>query len=62
MLDILTNTLALIFVLGVMIFVHEFGHFATAKYFGIRVDVFGFDRGERADLDDGVDRVAKSGD
>ena len=40
MFDILTNILALLFVLGVMIFVHEFGHFATAKYFGVRVDVF----------------------
>ena len=47
MLDILTNTLALIFVLGVMIFVHEFGHFATAKFFGIRVDVFALGFGPR---------------
>lgn len=47
MFDILTNTLALIFVLGVMIFVHEFGHFATAKFFGIRVDVFALGFGPR---------------
>ena len=44
---ILTNILALLFVLGVMIFVHEFGHFATAKYFGVRVDVFALGFGPR---------------
>jgi regulator of sigma E protease len=32
--------LAAIFVLGVLIFVHETGHFLTAKLFGIRVDRF----------------------
>lgn len=47
MFDILTNILALVFVLGVMIFVHEFGHFATAKYFGVRVDVFALGFGPR---------------
>ncbi len=29
-----------IIVLGLLIFVHELGHFATAKFFGIRVDEF----------------------
>lgn len=47
MLDILINTLALFFVLGAMIFVHELGHFATAKFFGIRVDVFALGFGPR---------------
>ncbi len=47
MFDILTNVLALIFVLGIMIFVHEFGHFATAKFFGVRVDVFALGFGPR---------------
>ena len=42
-----TNILALVFVLGVMIFVHEFGHFATAKFFKIRVEVFAFGFGPR---------------
>ena len=55
MLDILTNILALLFVLGVMIFVHEFGHFAAAKAVGVRVvrfsiglppKIFGIQRGE----------------
>ena len=29
-------------VLGVLIFIHELGHFATAKWFGIKVEEFGF--------------------
>lgn len=28
-------------ILGVLVFVHELGHFAVAKFFGIRVDEFG---------------------
>jgi len=28
-------------VLGVIVFVHELGHFTTAKYFGVKVDEFG---------------------
>ena len=32
--------LAIVFVLGVMIFVHELGHFFGAKIFGIRVERF----------------------
>lgn len=36
----------LIVLLGVLIFVHELGHFSVAKYFGVRVEVFslGFGR------------------
>ena len=34
--------LLIIPVLGFLIFVHELGHFATAKWFGIRVTEFGF--------------------
>lgn len=45
--DIGSTLLAFIFVLGVMIFVHELGHFAVAKYFGIRVDVFSLGFGPR---------------
>ena len=50
-----TSLIAFVFVLGVMIFVHEFGHYAVAKFLGIRVEVFslgfgprilGFTRGE----------------
>ena len=45
--DILTNTVALVVVLGLMIFFHEFGHFITAKAFGIRVFIFSFGFGPR---------------
>lgn len=41
------NILALLFVLGVMIFVHELGHFLTAKFYGIRVEVFALGFGPR---------------
>ena len=45
--DFGTTLLAFIFVLGVMIFVHELGHCAVAKYLGIRVDVFSLGFGPR---------------
>jgi regulator of sigma E protease len=45
--DFMTNTGSLILVLGVVIFVHEFGHFITAKLFGMRVFVFSFGFGKR---------------
>jgi regulator of sigma E protease len=41
------NLLAFLFVLGVLIFVHEFGHYAVAKLFGIRVEVFSLGFGPR---------------
>ena len=34
------SILAFVFVLGVMIFVHELGHFITAKWIGVKVHVF----------------------
>ncbi len=34
-------------VLGVMILVHEFGHFAAAKLLGVRVEVFSIGFGKR---------------
>ena len=36
----MTTFLATIIVLGVLIFVHEFGHFLLAKLLGVRVEVF----------------------
>jgi regulator of sigma E protease len=41
------NAWAFVLVLGVIIFVHEFGHFITAKAFGIRVFIFSFGFGKR---------------
>lgn len=45
--DIGRSILAFIFVLGVMIFVHELGHYLMAKLLGIRVDVFSLGFGPR---------------
>ena len=45
--EILTNAAAFVVVLGLMIFFHEFGHFTTAKAFGMRVFVFSFGFGKR---------------
>ncbi len=43
----LINLIVVIFVLGVMILVHEFGHFAAAKSLGVRVEVFSIGFGRR---------------
>ncbi|MGI8788299.1 MAG: RIP metalloprotease RseP [Pyrinomonadaceae bacterium] len=40
--DIIIVILAVIFVLGIAINIHEFGHFAVAKLLGIRVDAYSF--------------------
>ncbi|CAN5794740.1 RIP metalloprotease RseP [soil metagenome] len=40
--DILLVILAVIFVLGVAINIHEFGHFIVAKLFGMRVEAYSF--------------------
>lgn len=42
MYDILLVVFAVIFVLGVAINIHEFGHFIVAKLFGMRVDAYSF--------------------
>ncbi len=43
----LISVLAMAAVLGVMILIHEFGHYAAAKYFGVRVEVFSIGFGTR---------------
>lgn len=40
--DILLAILAILFVLGVAINIHEFGHFMVAKFFGMRVEAYSF--------------------
>src|SRR5580765_1017618 len=40
--DILIAVLAILFVLGVAINIHEFGHFMIAKLFGMRVEAYSF--------------------
>jgi regulator of sigma E protease len=45
--SLLGTILAFIIVFGILVFVHEFGHFFMAKLVGIRVDVFSFGYGKR---------------
>src|ERR1700758_514909 len=45
--NFLTAVISVAFVLGVMILVHEFGHYAVAKLCGVRVDVFSLGFGKR---------------
>ncbi len=45
--DILISLVSVAFVLGIMIIVHEFGHFAAAKLFGVRVEIFSVGFGKR---------------
>ncbi len=45
--DYLSNTLAFIFALGVIIFVHELGHLLAAKLFGVRAVTFSLGFGKR---------------
>src|SRR5947209_14055956 len=42
-----TAVLAMIIVLGFMILIHEFGHYAAAKFFKVRVEVFSIGFGTR---------------
>lgn len=43
----LENTLAFVFVLGVLVLIHELGHHLAARYFGIRVESFSIGFGPR---------------
>src|SRR3954452_15614446 len=45
--DFLISIVSVAFVLGIMILVHEFGHYAAAKFFGVRVEVFSIGFGKR---------------
>ncbi|HEX8871350.1 MAG TPA: site-2 protease family protein, partial [Candidatus Acidoferrum sp.] len=45
--DILDRLVGFILVLGVLILVHEWGHFIIARLFGVRVDVFSIGFGPR---------------
>jgi regulator of sigma E protease len=47
LLSILHTIFVMGIVLGFMILIHEFGHFAAAKYFGVRVEVFSIGFGKR---------------
>jgi regulator of sigma E protease len=43
----LTAIFSMLVVLGIMVLVHEFGHFAVAKFFRVRVEVFSIGFGTR---------------
>jgi regulator of sigma E protease len=47
LISILYAVVSMIVVLGIMIVVHEFGHFAAAKFFKVRVEVFAIGFGKR---------------
>src|SRR6202043_1623588 len=47
LLSILHTIFVIGIVLGFMILIHEFGHYAAAKYFGVRVEVFSIGFGKR---------------
>jgi len=44
---VLTGIIAVVLGLGLMILIHEFGHFIMARFFGVRVDVFSIGLGPR---------------
>jgi regulator of sigma E protease len=41
------SLVSMLVVLGVLVLVHEFGHFAVAKFFGVRVETFSIGFGKR---------------
>jgi len=45
--DVLLQIAYLIVVLGILVFIHELGHFLAAKYFGVLVEVFSLGFGKR---------------
>jgi regulator of sigma E protease len=45
--EFLVSTAAFVVLVGVMVIVHEFGHFAVAKLCGVRVEAFSFGFGPR---------------
>jgi regulator of sigma E protease len=47
LLSVLHTIFIMAIVLGFMILIHEFGHYAAAKYFGVRVEVFSIGFGKR---------------
>src|ERR1700683_3796057 len=47
LLSVLHTIFDMAIVLGFLILIHEFGHYATAKYFGVRVEVFSIGFGKR---------------
>ena len=55
----LDYVIAFVFVLGVMVLVHELGHFLAARYFGVRVEAFAFGFGPRLLVTSAVTRITR---
>jgi regulator of sigma E protease len=47
MTDVLISVVSVVIVLGIMVLVHEWGHFVAAKSFGVRVEIFSIGFGPR---------------
>ena len=47
MIVLLGKVFSFFFVLGILVLIHELGHFLTAKRLGVRVEVFSFGFGSR---------------
>jgi regulator of sigma E protease len=47
MANLLGTILAFVIVFGILVFVHEFGHFFMGKLMGVRIEVFSFGYGKR---------------
>lgn len=45
--EILSSVFYFVIAIGILVFIHEFGHFAAARLFGIRADVFALGMGYR---------------
>jgi regulator of sigma E protease len=45
--EFISSVFYFVIVIGVLVFIHEFGHFAAARLFGIRADVFALGMGYR---------------
>ncbi len=45
--EFLSSVFYFVITIGVLVFIHEFGHFASARLFGIRTDVFALGMGYR---------------
>ena len=44
---VIENLVSFVFVLGVMVLIHELGHFLAARYFDVRVEAFSIGFGPR---------------
>ena len=44
---ILSGFIPFVLLLGILVFVHELGHFAVAKFFGVRVETFSIGIGKK---------------